>query len=240
VARLVALLLVAVALAGCMHKPTPTTPTTPTTTRAPPPPNFEGNWSLAPGNFSLVLVKTHIDYYNRTTNETIPGAPCQALFSWSLQRENETLYLDTNHAIDPYQPGDLRVVFLHALITQDRCVRKGFYGINDNATTPDICLYGVPASQREGHRRPWECRLPVEPANDARASVWVNVSVPLTADSHSFDVNGHSFPSGEGGEFDFWRESESRDRRYHTTVTVEAVGVWPYGAIHRGATSGGE
>jgi hypothetical protein len=232
-ARSAAFLLVLLAISGCMGKGS-TPPTTSSATAPTPPPNFLGDWSQAQGNYTLVLVETTVAAFNATTNASIPrNDACTAPYSYTVNRDNETLRLSRNYAIHPYDPGDLKVVFLNALVWNDRCVRRGYYGINENAGSPDICLYGVEGAERE-KRIPWSCHLPLEPLNDVHAAVWLNVSVPLADGTHRIILNGHDYGPAESGSFTFWTQDPARGRRYESTVKLEVIGVWPYASITRG------
>lgn len=232
---LVFLVVLAVTLSGCFQRSYRDGEETPTSTSAPPPPppNFLGDWSQAQGNFTPLLVQTRIAVFERDTNESVARESCTFPYTFELDRANETLRLSRHFPLHPYDPGDLRVVLLHELILGERCIARGWYGVNDNSTTPDICLYGTDESEREAMRSPWRCHLPVEPGQDPNAAVWTNLTIPLAEGSYSLDVNGHAFAAGQGGNFSFWTDDPGRSRRYHTTVNVEPLGLWPYAAIER-------
>lgn len=231
-ARTLALVFAFLALAGCLQ-PAPAEPTPPPFTFATPPPNFVGNWSNVEGSFKPVYVRALVSVYNQTTNATIPrDEACNRPFSYELDRENRTLTASKNFPLHPHDPGDLVVVFLHDVVRNPRCFLQGYYGINENLPTPDGCLTGVPASEREP-RLPWRCHLPIEPVNDPRAAVWVNYSLPVSGDGYTLTINGRAFADGEAGTHAFWTEDDARDRRYRTQVDVEPLGEWPYSAIQR-------
>jgi hypothetical protein len=235
-----ALLVLATALAGCVKDYGGSGGSTPTTTPTFPSysavPNHRGTWAHVEGNYEALRVQTRVTAYNATTGAARQdSAECTTPYSFDVDVERRRLNLTNRTPLHPYDPGPLRVVLLHELIKGPRCIFRGAFGINENTTSPAPCVSQLSAEE-QARRDLWQCRLPVDPVNDPRAAVWINISVVLedaAAGGYRVGLNGQTYGADARHEVSWRVQRPGLAFYYDVNVTIDPLGSWPYAGVRR-------